>query len=86
LLTRRRLIKPWIPIAASSGPITLSDTVEGFEGAGMGRVIELMKPQPVSKIVEAVKEHLSLEHGQYKDSPRSTANDMKSASRHARLG
>jgi hypothetical protein len=30
----------------------------------MGRIIQLMERMPVSKIVQIVKEHLSLQHGE----------------------
>ncbi|GFZ42747.1 Protein NIF3 homolog [Saitozyma sp. JCM 24511] len=58
------LVKPFLNISASAGPITPSEPVEGFEGAGMGRIISLMERMPVSKIVQIVKEHLSLQHVQ----------------------
>jgi hypothetical protein len=39
------------------------EKVAGFEGAGMGRRVDLGKGLEVSEVVRIVKEHLSLEHG-----------------------
>ena len=42
-----------------------STQIEGFEGAGVGRKVELRegKELEVGEIVKRVKEHLGLEHG-----------------------
>lgn len=56
-------MKPFDHLASSSIPITHSTQIEGFEGAGIGKIVQLKEGMKTSKIVEMVKEHLVLEHG-----------------------
>ncbi|WWC87745.1 YbgI/family dinuclear metal center protein [Kwoniella dendrophila CBS 6074] len=58
------LIKPFLPISSSNSTITNSTQIEGFEGAGMGRIVNLSKPLDIRQAVRMVKEHLDLEHVQ----------------------
>jgi len=60
------LIQPFVQYAkdGTSEVITpAGEKVAGFEGAGMGRRVDLGKGLEVSEVVRIVKEHLSLEHG-----------------------
>ncbi len=51
--------------ASSSQPLTVSETIQGFENAGMGRIVQLKKPLSTSEAVQIVKQHLSLKHGAF---------------------
>ncbi|WVW80000.1 YbgI/family dinuclear metal center protein [Kwoniella bestiolae CBS 10118] len=58
------LIRPFLSISSSNSPITTSEQIEGFEGAGMGRIVNLSVPLDVRQVVRMVKEHLDLDHVQ----------------------
>ncbi|CAD6577042.1 MAG: hypothetical protein TREMPRED_001847 [Tremellales sp. Tagirdzhanova-0007] len=58
------LVKPFETNTSSSKPITHSEHIQGFEGAGIGKIVKLTKSLRTSRIVEVVKEHLSLKHVQ----------------------
>ncbi|OCF30345.1 YbgI/family dinuclear metal center protein [Kwoniella heveanensis BCC8398] len=59
------LVKPFIPFATSHEPLTTSEQPpQGFEGAGMGRIVRLSTHLDVRQVVRMVKEHLGLEHVQ----------------------
>lgn len=61
------LVEPFIPISAQGVSEVLhpsSEKVAGFEGAGVGRRVDLGKPVAVNEVVKMVKQHLSLDHGQ----------------------
>ncbi|OCF78074.1 YbgI/family dinuclear metal center protein [Kwoniella mangroviensis CBS 8886] len=58
------LIKPFLSISKSNSPITTSEQIEGFEGAGMGRIVNLSVPLDVRQVVRMVKDHLDLDHVQ----------------------
>jgi hypothetical protein len=47
----------------ASGPSDPITTVEGCEGAGMGRVVSLGDGLTVQKAIELVKAHLGLQYG-----------------------
>ncbi|KAL7419621.1 hypothetical protein Q5752_005533 [Cryptotrichosporon argae] len=49
---------------ASSRPITISTEVVGFEGAGMGKLVELAAAVGIDDVVARIKAHLKLEHVQ----------------------
>lgn len=60
------LIQPFVPLSVDKTSEVLSppgEKVPGFEGAGMGRRVDLSSPISVSEIVKMVKQHLNLEHG-----------------------
>lgn len=60
------LIQPFVALAKDGTSEVLAPPGEkaaGFEGAGMGRRVDLGKPLEVSEVVKMVKEHLSLDHG-----------------------
>lgn len=52
-------------LAESSSVITPSEPMEGFEGAGMGRIVHLKTPLDLSQVVQMIKGHLDLKHGMY---------------------
>ena len=56
-------MKPFLPSASSSEPITRSEPVEGFDGAGIGKIVHLKQALAVKDAVEAVKQHLGLAQG-----------------------
>lgn len=59
------LVEPFLPIASSSAPVEASSPVpEGFEGAGMGKVVTLKQALPVGEVVQLTKKHLGLAHVQ----------------------
>jgi putative NIF3 family GTP cyclohydrolase 1 type 2 len=60
------LIQPFVQYAKDGTSEVITppgEKVAGFEGAGMGRRVDLGKGLEVSEVVRIVKEHLSLEHG-----------------------
>ena len=68
---RRRLVKPFLPLASASTPVTASEPLEGFEGAGMGKLVQLKERLPASRVVEMVKSHLGLKYGASAELPAS---------------
>ncbi|WRT65566.1 YbgI/family dinuclear metal center protein [Kwoniella shivajii] len=59
------LVKPFLPFSKSDSPITKSDSnIEGFENAGMGRIVDLKIPLDVRQVIKMVKDHLELDHVQ----------------------
>ncbi|WWC60169.1 YbgI/family dinuclear metal center protein [Kwoniella dejecticola CBS 10117] len=58
------LIKPFLPLSTHNTTITNSTQIEGFEGAGMGRIVHLASPLSMNQAVKMVKEHLELDHVQ----------------------
>ncbi|WVR03948.1 YbgI/family dinuclear metal center protein [Kwoniella sp. DSM 27419] len=58
------LVKPFLPMSSSNETLTNATQVQGFEGAGMGRIVNLSEPLQVNKVVEMVKEHLGLKYVQ----------------------
>ncbi|WVQ78777.1 YbgI/family dinuclear metal center protein [Cryptococcus sp. DSM 104549] len=58
------LIKPFLSVASSHRPIIPSDPLEGFEGAGAGRIVELSVPLGIQQAVKLVKDHLGLQYVQ----------------------
>lgn len=61
------LIQPFVQYAKDGTSEVITppgEKVAGFEGAGMGRRVDLGKGLEVSEVVRIVKEHLSLEHVQ----------------------
>jgi putative NIF3 family GTP cyclohydrolase 1 type 2 len=60
------LIQPFVQYAKDGTSEVITppgEKVAGFEGAGMGRRVDLGKGLAVNEVVRIVKEHLSLEHG-----------------------
>jgi putative NIF3 family GTP cyclohydrolase 1 type 2 len=57
------LVQPFAPETSSGKAISDSTQIEGFEGAGVGRRIELNEALDIGEIVKRVKKHLGLEHG-----------------------
>jgi len=57
------LVKPFIPLAKSHEPITTSPPVEGFEGAGMGKIVTLKERMSLHQATKMVKDHLGLKYG-----------------------
>jgi putative NIF3 family GTP cyclohydrolase 1 type 2 len=57
------IVKPFLPLSESSEPLTKSHTIEGFEGAGMGKIVRLKEGLGVMDIVKMVKDHLEIDHG-----------------------
>lgn len=60
------LIQPFVQYAKDGTTEVITpagEKVAGFEGAGMGRRVDLGKGLEVSEVVRIVKEHLNLEHG-----------------------
>lgn len=57
-------MRPFRDNTASSKTITTSESVPGFEDAGVGRVAQLKEGMRVGEVVRLVKEHLALEHGE----------------------
>jgi putative NIF3 family GTP cyclohydrolase 1 type 2 len=60
------LIQPFVQYAKDGTSEVITPPGEkfaGFEGAGMGRRVDLGKGLAVNEVVRIVKEHLSLEHG-----------------------
>ena len=61
------LIQPFVSISkdgTSEVCQPAGEKVAGFEGAGMGRRVDLDKSLNISEVIKMVKEHLSLDHGQ----------------------
>jgi putative NIF3 family GTP cyclohydrolase 1 type 2 len=61
------LIQPFTALAKDGTSEVLGppgEKVAGFEGAGMGRRVDLGKSLEVTEVVKMVKEHLSLDHGE----------------------
>ncbi|RXK41365.1 YbgI/family dinuclear metal center protein [Tremella mesenterica] len=56
------LLKPFTPYISTSGPITPSDPVEGFEGAGQGGQATFDRALPLTEAISLVKSHLGLSH------------------------
>jgi putative NIF3 family GTP cyclohydrolase 1 type 2 len=60
------LIQPFVGLSKDNRSEVLSgpgETVAGFEGAGMGRRVDLSKPMKADEVVKMVKEHLDLDYG-----------------------
>lgn len=64
-LTVSRLVKPFESNTQRTKTITDSPEIDGFEGAGMGKIVHLKQKVSVLDIVKQVKEHLNIEHGKY---------------------
>ncbi|KAK8861426.1 YbgI/family dinuclear metal center protein [Kwoniella newhampshirensis] len=58
------LVRPFIHLSSSSKPITPSESIDGFEGAGMGKLVTLKAPLDVRQAVRMIKEHLDLQYVQ----------------------
>ncbi|WWD16668.1 YbgI/family dinuclear metal center protein [Kwoniella shandongensis] len=56
------LVRPFDALAASSTPLTQSENLDGFDGAGMGKLVKLKSPLDVSQAVRMMKEHLGLKY------------------------
>ena len=56
-------MKPFESLTSSTRVISHSPQLEGFDGAGIGKIIQLKEGMKTSRIVEMVKEHLTLSHG-----------------------
>lgn len=54
------------PFKSNASSIDVVDATEnpppGFEGAGMGKIVQLKNNMSVADVVAAVKQHLGLEH------------------------
>jgi hypothetical protein len=58
-----RLVEPFKALSSSTSVLdTTENPPAGFEGAGMGRLVELTKPLPLSEVVSMVKKHLGLSY------------------------
>ncbi|WVO18038.1 YbgI/family dinuclear metal center protein [Cryptococcus depauperatus] len=59
------MVKPFVPLSTFDRPISLSpNPPESFDGAGMGRYVELQKPLDLLQAVRIIKEHLGLSYVQ----------------------
>lgn len=58
-----RLVEPFKSNASSTEVVDATENPpQGFEGAGMGKVVTLKSGMSVAEVVKAVKEHLGLEY------------------------
>ncbi len=66
------LSQPFLKKGGTAEVITPSDPLPGFEGAGMGKLVNLKSKLSVEEVIRMVKEHLDLKFGE----PSVSARDI----------